>query len=163
MGRKQYPSITITGIPWHNNRLIPTPPHPPSPPSPHIFLSSPPSSFFSLSIKEHSSSRAPLSSSLRVCPCDPPQRQSSLRIDSLWYPKPMEPSCQDTRHRRHSWAPGTRQLLPNNKDKNGRHSAGRCSPNLPLRPELVTLSQLLPACLLRPQRIGSNFGMRAVD
>lgn len=45
-------------------------------------------------------------------------RESSLRIDSLWYPKPMEPpGCQDTQHRRHSWGPGTRQLLPNNKGK----------------------------------------------
>lgn len=153
MGRKQYPSLTIMGIPWHNNRLTP-PPYFPFLPS-LLILQPLHQRAFQL--------QSPLSSSLSVCPCDPPERQSSLRIDSLWYPKPMEPGCQDTQHRRRSWAPGTRQLLPNNKGKNGRHSGGRCSPKLPLKPELVTLSQLLPACLLRPQRIGSNFGMRAAD
>lgn len=91
--------------------------------------------------------QSPLSPSLWACPCDTARRQSSLRIDSLWYLKLREPGCQDTQHRRHSWGPGTQQLLPNNKGKKWEALGGRCSPNLALKPKLVTLSQLFPDCL----------------
>lgn len=72
--------------------------------------------------------QSPLSPPLWARPCDTAHRQSSLRIDSLWYPKPMEPGCQDTQHRRHSWGPGTQQLLPNNKGKKWEALRGKMQP-----------------------------------
>ncbi|TNN68660.1 hypothetical protein EYF80_021174 [Liparis tanakae] len=52
---------------------------------------------------------------------------------------------------------------PTIKAHMGGSQGGRCSANLPLKPRLVTLSQLSPACLSRRRRIGSKVWMRLVE